>query len=83
MLIRSQRKRVIVNLNNTDTLLIREGDKDFHIVAFNNTSQMYIGVYSTEAKAIKVLDMLEKTYTELEEYRYPVFQMPADDEVEE
>ena len=48
-----------------------------------------IGEYSTEAKAIKVMDMIqeqleenEKTYREGISYLKAVFQMPADEEVE-
>ena len=49
-------------------------------------NRWYIGKYSTEEKALKVLDMIEKFINRSFMYGYQlegVFQMPQDDEVDE
>lgn len=81
MIIRSQDKKSIVNMDNIDTIDIREN----LIRAFNGGNDMgiNIGKYSTEEKAIKVLDMIAQNYVESEKYIIRrVFQMPSDKEVE-
>lgn len=64
MLIRSQDKTVIVNINNVFSIAIRD---------INGATAMYIGSqgsccnmaeYSTKAKAMKVLDMIQESYEE-------------------
>lgn len=93
MLMRSQDKKAIINLNTVSQLYI---DDDNNItVDFNNTDDdgfEIIGEYSTEAIAIKVLDMIvsfcesvewQKSYPEEVDARNFVFQMPSDKEVEE
>lgn len=96
MLIRSQDKRSIININNIDTIFTEEGGK---ITAFNAESRTIVAEYSTIEKAIKALDMIQKEY---EKYIYScggalatsneyvqafgfippkVFHMPQDDEV--
>ena len=91
MIIRSQDKKSIVNMDNIDTIDIREN----LIRAFNGGNDMgiNIGKYSTEEKAIKVLDMIQDVYTQygtLEDglgnihgvFNIPkCFQMPQDSEV--
>lgn len=75
MLIRSQNKKCIINLNNVDTLEYRENK----IVYYNGGEETKgtLGTYSTEEKAIKVLDMIQKSY----ERRWEIFEMPRDSEV--
>lgn len=74
MLIRSQDKRTLVNLDNVARITIEQiSNSDYRIGAGYN----YIGTYSTEEKAIKVLDMIQQNY----ERRWEVFQMPQDSEV--
>lgn len=60
MLIRSQDKKAIVNINNVDTISII-GNVVF---AFNGLqeSRADLGTYSTEEKAIKALDMIQNAY---------------------
>lgn len=92
MLIRSQKKKVIAVLENCDAVCVSEIQSVYHIVTFNGTedSRRSIGEYSTEEKAIKVLDMIQNSYQYCEECKYTgvgasqpefAFQMPQDSEV--
>jgi hypothetical protein len=65
MIIRSQNARGIVNLNNIDSITVKEYSHD--ICAFNGTmeSEILLGKYSTEEKAIKVLDMIQEAYCKM------------------
>lgn len=96
MIIRSQNKKGIVNLNNIDTICIEPNHCGCDVLCFNGAeeSRSKIGEYSTEEKAIKVLDMICKEYkrtTDLDHEckssilfcvpRSNVFQMPQDSEV--
>lgn len=99
MLIRSQDKKSLVNLNNTCQLFIgRSNDTNTKIYAdFQDGISDAIGTYSTEAKAIKVLDAIASAYTNTESnYRVAddsywqsirdaclVLEMPSDEEVED
>jgi hypothetical protein len=92
MLIRSQQKKQICNLDTAHSLWIHEQNGKFNIMmSFNNDSDYGMGTYFTETKAIKVLDMIQSCYTAFENrttgsYDYTdccVFQMPSDEEVEE
>jgi hypothetical protein len=94
MLIRSQDKKSLINMDNVTDLSVVSGSE---IMACYTTDQGYqrIGKYSDESKAIKVLDMIQDTYTpsagEVQAYidgAIPkvvldnrVFQMPQDEEV--
>lgn len=85
MIIRSQDKKKILNLEQ-----IRKIDCETNSVMVDDVS--VIGVYSTEEKAIKVLDMIceeYKKYTSAKSMstyfafiQPKVFQMPSDEEVE-
>ena len=87
MLIRSQDKKSLINMDNVTDLSVVGGSE---IMACYTTDQEYyqrIGKYSDEAKAIKVLDMVQNLYDDKD--RDPmwygsnrVFQMPSDEEVE-
>lgn len=91
MLIRSQDKKKIINLDNVLNISVTTLDGSEVIWCGGRI----VAEYSTEAKAIKVLDMIEKKYMEYvcissistgvhSVYTIPkVFQMPADDEVED
>ena len=97
MIIRSQDKTMIVNLNNIDCIYY--SNRKNEIIVFNGEAKSRIGKYSTEAKAIKVLDMIQDKYLSSIElvggydvvsdcYVQPnywvlpkVFQMPQDSEV--
>ena len=91
MLIRSQDKKAIVNLDRTLHIRVeghRKLDEGCYIsrytyeggpnVWFIEAEHLTIGEYSTEEKALNVLDMIQKTY---EECCIVTFQMPADSEV--
>ena len=77
MWIRSQSKKSLSNVNQ----LIINNTKDkskYYIFGYSERGSDTLGVYSTEEKALKVLDRIE----ELIQYQYKLtFCMPADDEV--
>ena len=87
MLIRSQDNKKLINLNSVKSISITKYDKTIEIWCDGS----FLAEYSTEDKAIKVLDMIEKKYMEYScissistgvhsVYTIPkVFQMPADD----
>nr|DAH94704.1 MAG TPA: hypothetical protein [Caudoviricetes sp.] len=61
MLIRSQDKEMIVNVDATKR--IRVGEKCLYDVC---ADKMRLGYYSTKAKAMKVLDMIQEAYADAE-----------------
>ena len=97
MLIRSQDKKILANLEQCSYLKIRAYGRGFGTPDFNcwkiETSDFELGEYSSEAKAIKVLDMIQSEYIRHRKcngsntitwFTPPkVFQMPQDSEVEE
>lgn len=99
MLIRSQNKAILLNFSNSTVVYIVKNDKDFVILSLENENRYKLGKYSSEAKAMKVLDMIQEAYSEyqimlnfsvsyLHEFKektdgFAIFQMPEDSEVEE
>lgn len=86
MIIRSQNKKSITNLNNIDTIGIEPNHCGCDVVCFNGSeeSRSKIGEYSTEEKAIKVLDMICRAYENYRGgniYEHSIFNMPQDSEV--
>ena len=95
MLIRSQDKKSLINLDNLNNIRICIGKcEDVEVSRIYAESgivstNMPIAEYSTEAKAIKVLDMIQERYDCLNMYRNSpqdgyinsIFQMPQDKEV--
>lgn len=92
MIIRSQNKRITTTDLNLHIESIEVGKENIKRVFIKSEKMGTIGVYSTEEKAIKVLDMIcEKykepivraNYTDNESliYANSVFQMPQDSEV--
>ena len=88
MLIRSQDKETLVNIETSIVLYISGTiGKKYPISTSNGYA---IGFYSTKAKAIKVLDMIQEAYCEFMAIRNgdmwcgkkTAFQMPEDSEVE-
>lgn len=78
MWIRSQSKKSLSNVNQ----LIINNTKDeskYYIFGYSERGSDTLGVYSTEEKALKVLNDIQEfnecTYSEM-------FQMPADEDVE-
>lgn len=79
MLIRSQNKAILLNFSNSTVVYIAKNDKDFVISSLGNENRYSLGKYSSEAKAMKVLDMIQEAYKN----GHVDYQIPADSEVEE
>ena len=83
MLIRSQNKKSIttdLNLRIFKNDLVKDGEP----YEIQTSSREYIGTYSTEEKAIKVLDMICNACRNIAfiDEKAVVFEMPSDKEVE-
>lgn len=63
MLIRSQDKRMIVNFDNICTVSAFPEKDSEDIYVEDGAGSLMVGRYSTKAKALKVLDMIEEAYT--------------------
>lgn len=81
MLIRTQDRKHLVNLNSVTEINVYDG-QIFASFPFSGEEDNYIslGNYSTDDKASKVLDMLQDKYCTLDETS-PLFQMPHESEV--
>ena len=64
MLIRSQDKRILINMNNASSIEV--GDNELRIFADDGETIYDLGSYSTKAKAMKVLDMIQEAYADAE-----------------
>ena len=64
MLIRSQDKRILINMKNV--LSIEVGDNELRIFADDGETIYDLGSYSTKEKAMKVLDMIQEAYANAE-----------------
>lgn len=73
MLIRSQNKEVLTNLNALAGIEIAEGLVKTVITSYITGYSYLLGEYSNKQKAVKVLDMLQKAHAEYEMLRL----MPA------
>ena len=90
MLIRSQDKTVIVNIDNIFSIAIRNINGAAAIYIGSQGTCCDMGEYSTKAKAMKVLDMIQEAYERYEYEKvfktgltlFETFQMPEDSEVE-
>lgn len=73
MLIRSQDKRMIVNFDNICTVSAFPEKNSEDIYVEDGTGSLMIGRYSTKAKAMKVLDMIQEAYADakLNEILFP------------
>ena len=82
MWVRSQDKKRLTNVE--DVRILEQNNGDYNIWGNNNCN---LGKYSTEEKALKVLDMIEQSVSGFideevaEFYQYGIFQMPQDSEV--
>ena len=76
MLIRSQDKRILINMNNVSSIEV--GDNELRIFADDGETIYDLGSYSTRAKAIKVQDMMQEAYIN----GHIDYQIPGDSEVE-
>ena len=98
MLIRSQNKELLVNFNVSAGIEIEERNTKTVVTSYITGCSYLLGEYSTRAKAMKVLDMIQEAYSEyqimlnfsvsyLHEFKektdgFAIFQMPEDSEVE-
>lgn len=64
MLIRSQNKEVLVNFNVSAGIEIAEGTTKTVVTSYITGCSYLLGEYSTKAKAMKVLDMIQEAYEE-------------------
>ena len=88
MLIRSQNKALLVNLDNVASICANNGNI---IVDYVNRDHDSIAKYSTEEKALKVLDMIEAAVTRIWDCENKfvsvkgtdslIFEMPPESEV--
>lgn len=62
MLIRSQDKRMIVNFDNICTVSAFPEKDSEDIYVEDGTGSLMVGRYSTKAKVMKVLDMIQEAY---------------------
>ena len=90
MLIRSQNKAVLLNFSNLAAIYtVKDGD-DFIISSLEGENKCTLGKYSTKAKAMKVLDMIQDAYCKFMSVKNDdawggkesAFYMPEDSEVE-
>ena len=98
MLIRSKNKRNLFNINEISKIGFNQCEYieplyKYQIYILVNEKEYLLGGYSTEDKAIKVLDMIQEKYLEptyiddlgsgeYAKYERVVFQMPNEDEIE-
>lgn len=90
MLIRSQNKAVLLNFSNWAAIYIVKDGDDFIISSLEGENKCTLGKYSTKAKAMKVLDMIQEAYERYEYEKafktgltlFETFQMPEDGSVE-
>lgn len=66
MLIRSQDKRMIVNFDNICTVSASPEKHSEDIYVEDGTGSLMVGRYSTKSKAMKVLDMIQEAYANVE-----------------
>lgn len=64
MLIRSQDKEMIVNIDTTNHIFIGEAYRPNGSIYDISADEMRLGYYSTKAKSMKILDMIQKAYAE-------------------
>ena len=66
MLIRSQNKTIIVNIDNAFSIAIRDINGAASIYVGSQGGCCIIAEYSAKAKAMKVLDMIQEAYEDFE-----------------
>lgn len=81
MWIRSQSKKVLLNVN--QVVINNNKDKsEYYIYGYSERGIDILGFYSTQEKALKVLDQIQYNIEPFEHEPTMVFQMPVDNEVE-
>lgn len=82
MIIRSQDKKLIFNLESIKSIKLGVLSKSWAGESCDiSIDKEVVGTYSTEAKAIKVLDMIEDAHRSMSFTDGVVFRMPQDSEV--
>lgn len=66
MLIRSQNKAFLLNFSNLTVAYIVKDDEGFVISSLEDENRYRLGKYSSEEKAMKVLDMIQGAYMDFE-----------------
>ena len=64
MLIRSQNKELLVNFNVSAGIEIEERNTKTVVTSYITGCSYLLGEYSTKAKAMKVLDMIQEAYAD-------------------
>ena len=72
MLIRSQDKEMIINMAATNHIYVREVYRPSGNLIDISSDEMRLGYYSTKEKAMKVLDMIQEAYGDLEYTKYVI-----------
>lgn len=72
MLIRSQNKAFLLNFSNLTVAYIAKDDEGFVISSLEDENRYRLGKYSSEAKAMKVLDMIQEAYGDSEYTKYVI-----------
>ena len=72
MLIRSQDKTIIVNIDNAFSIAIRDINGAASIYVESQGGCCIIAEYFTKAKAMKVLDMIQEAYGDSEYTKYVI-----------
>lgn len=72
MLIRSQNKAILLNFSILTVAYIVKNDGGFVILSLENENRYKLGKYSSEAKAMKVLDMIQEAYGDSEYTKYVI-----------
>lgn len=80
MWIRSQNKKILSKVN--EVLICTMDDNKYFIEGFQNRGSDTLGIYSSQEKALKVLDKIQYNMEPFEHEPTMVFQMPQDDEAE-
>ena len=62
MLIRSQNKAILLNFSNWAAIYIVKDGDNFIISSLEGENKCTLGKYSTKAKAMKVLDMIQEDH---------------------
>nr|DAU89655.1 MAG TPA: hypothetical protein [Caudoviricetes sp.] len=84
MLIRSQNSEILINFNTLAGIEITKGPIKTIITLYITGCTYLLGEYSTKAKALKVLDMIQEAYCKFMSWdgKESAFCMPEDSEVE-
>lgn len=66
MLIRSQDRETLINLDNSIVIDVMDIEGTIKVVCSYSCEDYVIGHYSTRGKALKVLDMIQEAYADAE-----------------